>query len=529
MRRRFRSGASLVLLVAACQGPGSGAADPATRVLTVADDWQARLPSFPRYEAGETVLRWMTAFGGFAVHYTLGGRNGVPAADADRDGVPDQAQQVGLVLEEALSFYRDQLGARLPLASLEQEPPGPLDVFLVDFAGRGDGQYMSERCRPEPSRVCQGMLLLENDFTGYGYGSAGTAIRIVGSHELFHAIQAAYGAEKHSVLSEGTAVWATEAFDPRLDDFERSIPGYLAAPEQPLAVPPAGPATSFSYGSGLFFRFLSERLGPAMVPALLERSGGPAVGVAPRWMTALSELLEERHATTFAAEFADFAVANALTGPRAGPLGYQEARRYPPVATQRRPLPLSEQGLRAFPASTRVFTVRVGGRPQLRAALTNVEGEGALELAVMAPRAGVWAVAGRDPREVIVEGPFDQDSEVIIVVSNGALAGPSTRAGLCAGDEAELAACRAAMPPAASPPASAAAPGSGGCSLGRARASGSFALGSMAPVVWLLALSALRSAPRGRCRGQRHPSRPSPSRSGTGTRGAGRSRWRRHS
>ncbi len=477
---RLGVSAALVALAVACQGPEGvpegvpevperhSQALPRAQALAV-EGWQERLPMFPRYEGGETVLRWMTGPGDFAIHYSVGGRNGIPPGDFDGDGIPDWVEEVGLALDGALKFYREELGLPPPLASLEG-PAGPLDVFLLDFAGRGDGQFLDENCRPAPSRVCQGMLLVENDFAGYRYGSPVAALRTVGSHELFHAIQAALGAEDHGVLWEGTATWATEAFDPSLTDFERALPGYLDATDQPLSVPPSGPSSPFSYGAGLFFRFLSERLGNAIVPALLERSAAARPASAtPRWMAALAELLQERHATTFAAVFADFALANVRTGVRAGAGGYQEASRYPQMAVEKRTLPLTQTGLRVFPASARTYSVPIGGRPRLRAAVTSAQGEGPLELAVLARRAGAWSVAGRDPREVTIDGPFEPDSELIVVLSNGALAGASTRVSLCVGDDSEIETCRAATPPPAVPPG-AAEPEAGGCTLAAGRA-----------------------------------------------------------
>ncbi len=63
------------------------------------------------------------------------------------------------------------------------------------------------------------------------------SIRILGSHEFFYAIQAAYDREQGTIFSEGTAVWATETFDSSLYDFEYFIDGYLNNTGRSLDVP----------------------------------------------------------------------------------------------------------------------------------------------------------------------------------------------------------------------------------------------------------------------------------------------------
>jgi catechol 2,3-dioxygenase-like lactoylglutathione lyase family enzyme len=413
-------------------------------------DWQTRLPQFPRYDTGEVVESLTSASGAFTVSFSRAGRNAVPTTDADGDGKPDQAQLVARVLDEAYAYYRDRMGLRPVVAT------SPFDAFLVDFSGRGDGQFVRENCLPQSPRTCAGLLLIENDFTGYAYGSPETAVRTVASHELFHAVQAARGADDHATFSEGSATWATEEFDGTLTDFERAIRGYLMTPDQALAVAPVGPVSSFSYGSALFFRYLSERYGDAAVASLLAGSAPPRPASAtPPWLSATVEMLERDQHTTFAAAFADFTLWNALTGsraPAAGAPGYKNAASYPLVTTQMRALPFYENPpVRVFPASARVYSVRPEGPTPVRARLSVVDGTGTLEVALVGRRGGVWGVQARAAREVEVTvgasqpggtGMVDAGSDVLVVVSNGEVAGQSTRINLCVGgDEAALAPC----------------------------------------------------------------------------------------
>jgi hypothetical protein len=120
------------------------------------------------------------------------------------------------------------------------------------------------------------------------------ANRILGSHELFHAVQSAYDVEQGSVLAEGTAVWATEQFDPSLDDLEWFITGFFENVDRPLDEPLPGPADPYSYGAGVFFQFLHEALGPTVVRSLWERCEDGAGGVDdPYWLDVLDATLQD--------------------------------------------------------------------------------------------------------------------------------------------------------------------------------------------------------------------------------------------
>lgn len=286
------------------------------------------------------------------VHFTRAGDHAVPLADANEDGVPDFVEGVGTIYEEALNHYTG-IGF-LPPRSDEGETlnggDDRFDVYLIDFYGSADGSFVREGCREER---CTGYMVQENDFAGYGYRSALIGSRVVGSHELFHAIQAAYDENQGSVYSEGLATWATEHFDPSLDDFERAIGGFLSRTERPLPSEAGGLLDRFAYGSAIFFRFLEERHGTDFLVALAEHTQNGAGGeMDPAWFDALQLLLADEE-TTFADEYIAFATWNLLTGSRATDEGYTNAASYPSVTTRSVELPFEDERPRHFFAATR--------------------------------------------------------------------------------------------------------------------------------------------------------------------------------
>ena len=154
------------------------------------------------------------------VTYSADGPNQVRAGDDDADGIPDFVKDVALTAEDVLQVYADA-GFAAPLSeeAMGLDPLGgsyAFDIYLVDFAGVADGWFDTDACM---GTRCSGYMAMENDFRGYGYSSIDTAIRVLVSHELFHAVQAATNTYQPDWMREGTAVWAEHLYAPENEDF----------------------------------------------------------------------------------------------------------------------------------------------------------------------------------------------------------------------------------------------------------------------------------------------------------------------
>ena len=268
------------LLAGACSGTS---VEPRALLLALRPDMPVAGEVGPAYYPGDEVEHLDSP--AFRVHFTRAGRHAVPAGDRDRDGIPDYVQDVADEYEAVRAYYRDDLGfleplsdARAPRAEGGDGGDSRFDVYLVDFGTSSDGAFRAQTCEPGAAHRCSGYMLQENDFDGRNYPSLDLATRILASHEYFHAVQAAYRSDAGAVLGEGTAVWASEAYDPSLDDFEGFASGYLARTERSLTTEPTGPVDAFTYGSALFFQFLSERHEPAIIRELWQ-----ALADQPTW------------------------------------------------------------------------------------------------------------------------------------------------------------------------------------------------------------------------------------------------------
>ena len=401
------------------------------------------------YDEGDEVDSWDSPGGGFRVHFTRSGAHSVLRRDRDGDGVPDPVQQVGAIYDEVADFYEAELGFRRPPSDADlpgdNGGDGRFDVYLADFAGASDGAFRVDRCERDHPGRCVGFVVQENDFSGYAYSGFEEATRILGSHEYFHAVQAAYDASLDATLSEGTAVWASEVWDPELDDFEGFVGGYLSRTDRSLDVPPPGPVQAFTYGAALFFRFLEERFSRELIRDLFE-----AIDAAPDegWLQLLDGLLAEGHGSSFAAAFVELATWNLYTGAAADATrAWAEGGAYPRVATVEVEAPLLDDGLRLFHASATYLELAPGVRPAVAAELLAAD-PAALEglaLVLAAERRDRVATLSEPGLSAVLDASGAE--RVLVVLVNGGVEGRSKQPVLCLGSPDEVEECRAVALP----------------------------------------------------------------------------------
>lgn len=301
------------------------------------------------------------------VTYSVEGPNVTLLDDDDGDGRPDFPAMVAENAEAVLEMY-DALGFRAPLSEadmgIELGGSPAFDFYLVDFGGTADGQFLTDRCN---GQVCSGFMVMENDFKHYGYPSEEVAIRTLTSHELFHAVQAAYRAGQESWIAEGTATWSEHQYDEDNFDFYYLCDALLADPGRSLDKPPAGPVPAFAYGTALFWQFLTERYGPEVIVALQEAEdstdGLDAV-----------ELAMQSVGTDWSQEWPVFVKWNLGTGKNQGALeSYPFANRLDAVA-ELASGPTISDGNRFYPLAASYYTVEHPGGPLVFATLDDPTG-----------------------------------------------------------------------------------------------------------------------------------------------------------
>jgi MYXO-CTERM domain-containing protein len=430
----------------------------------------------PVFQADESIEEQQSPSGFFRIFFTRSGRDAVPSADDDGDGVPDFVQLVGREFEAVSAFYQ-QLGYRdaLRASDVAGDDAGgaagehTFDVYLVDFPTSADGGFRSEACRSAPAQGCAGYMLVENDFAGHDYASPDAAIRLLASHEYFHAVQAAYLTNVSKVLAEGTAVWASEAFDSSLDDFEQQIPGYLARPDRPLGTDPVGAVDPSTYGSALFFEFLELNYGREVIRELLEALAAADDPANTAWPVELEAVLMQMHGSSLADAFARFAEWNLYTGARADPaLSYPEGASYPLVTERAVTLPFSDRGVYVFPLSARYYAAKLSAASPLSAAADLTAGADPSGLAGLLAREHANAIVEIQHLDAAHDGVLTLNGEagdtLHFLIFDQNTDGDAARPDVCIGSPDDVAKCRGSKAQTSAQGSANAAKGGGGCS-----------------------------------------------------------------
>lgn len=378
------------------------------------------------------------------VHYAASGPSVTVLDDADLDGVPDLPQVMAQTAEQVLTTLT-ALGFRAPLleADVGLEDLGgsaAIDVYMVDFAGTGDGRFAIDACY---GSVCAGHLLTDNDFAESGYADAAEAARVLASHELFHAVQAAYAADLPAWMSEGTATWAEHLYDPETPDYLGLCRYYLLEPTRSLNSPPAGTVTGWSYGTALFFGFLQERhderIGPALLEAMEVHSGDEG-------LDAIAAVLADRD-DSFAEAWPEFAAWNAATGARAGlqTQGYPYASRLAAPPLEVSADALLDDDNRFYPLATTYFSLEHAGGPL---AVAFADDPAGLVFSLHAvPGGGLYgptedAAVVLEPTGVGVVELGEQDAGLWLLAGSYPRPAPeSTKVRFCLGAPEQVAAC----------------------------------------------------------------------------------------
>ena len=379
------------------------------------------------------------------VHFSIAGPNAAPLEDLNEDGRPDFADLAAHVGEAALERYVDELGFRAPLddTSLDVFDDGgsnAVDIYLVDFAGQADGNFSVDRCTAEGA--CSGALIVENDFRGYGYRSAEEALEAVVSHELFHAVEAAYVESTPIWVSEGLAVWAQRQFSPQSRDFLAFIGAYLEETDRPFHRPPGGPVPSFAYGVGLWWEFLSLEFGESFIKAYLEGFGGEVLDDE----SALTMLLEriEAEGQLLDSVWDQFALFNLATGTRAGGLdSYRDAAqmrglRVADLSTAQateptRYYPLTAQYYEWEPGAAKTFLGASELDGSLRGLLVEADADGVVEVLTRS--------FGFDELPLDISREGVEPGRQYLIITNSSVGTNSIRGELCFGESSEALQC----------------------------------------------------------------------------------------
>lgn len=321
---QFALGSALLLSLLGCQEDGELRHEEPRHGIS---ELRPTDPQDPGGYEGAAAESFLSPQGYLRVWYALEGPHRPPQEDQNQSGIPDYVELAAAIGDEVGALITSQ-GWRRPLVGSSLSNSEPLDLFLVDFSA-GDGNFRPEFCgRPDSTQAtrCAGHLRVENDFQPLFYPSLEYALRVVVSHEYFHAVQYAYTAELPAWWAEGTATWFQEYYWSEQEDFERLTSNYFADHTRSLNDRQRGPFDGFAYGAGLFAYFLEVFFDPEIHLEIFE-----VLAEEKTTEEAIEKVLQSRGSSLRDA-FQTFALFNAFTGRRAqSDQGYREAQRFEEV------------------------------------------------------------------------------------------------------------------------------------------------------------------------------------------------------
>ncbi len=268
------------------------------------------------------------------VHWAAPGADAPPATDTSpADGIPDWVATVLQTAEQVWNTEIDTLGYRPPLqdtTSADNGGDGRLDIYLNDLAPAGlygactsDDPKLPTLGQPGVTWDVSAWCEIDNDYADpiYAGHTPLENLRVTLAHELFNAVQFAYDFGEDAWLMQATATWMEdEVFTDVNANRQYLTTSPLSAPWVPLD---HTRGCCYQNGAWIWFRYLSERLGPSIVRDIWERADAAAGGPDDYSTQAIVHALRA-DGTTFRQQFGDFAAANRIPA-----LAYSEGQSYP--------------------------------------------------------------------------------------------------------------------------------------------------------------------------------------------------------
>jgi len=257
------------------------------------------------------------------IHWASGTGGDAPDATdtTPANGIPDYVDQALAVAENVWSTEVGTMGYRAPLSdatSTNHGPDGKLDIYLTNLGPQGLYGYCTS---DDPGLNTPGTFtasaycVVDNSYTE-GIFQNHTPIqnlKVTLAHEFFHAVQFAYDIGEDTWLMEGTATWMEDqVYDGINDNRQYLRNSQLKYPWIPLD---HSARCCFQYGSWIWFRFLSETIGPGVIQEIWDRADAAPGGPDDYSTQAISHVLAA-HGTTFRKKFASFAVWNTISRQR---------------------------------------------------------------------------------------------------------------------------------------------------------------------------------------------------------------------
>jgi Family of unknown function (DUF6055) len=271
------------------------------------------------------------------IHWASGTGGDAPAATdtTPANGIPDYVDQALDTAENVWNQEVGTMGYRAPLSdatSTNHGPDGRLDIYLTNLGPKflygyctSDDPKLATLGDPGVTWDVSAYCVVDNNYTESVFRNHTPIqnLKVTLAHEFFHAVQFSYDVGEDTWLMEGTATWMEDQVYDGINDNRQYLQNsQLKYPWIPLD---HSANCCFQYGSWIWFRFLSETIGPGVIQEIWNEADAAAGGPDDYSTQAIRQVLSDHH-TTFRKKFASFAVWNKISRQR-----YSEGKagRYP--------------------------------------------------------------------------------------------------------------------------------------------------------------------------------------------------------
>ncbi len=290
--------------------------------------------------------KYISPRGYFAIHYAVGGIDGVSSFDANRNGIPDYVDSVAYYFDYAYAFEVQKLKYNAPPKDKGRGGTEEYDVYIIDLGNeRGMGYGYSVTDDPAipvsgKADIFSSFIVVDNNYSPtdsslndslvlkrsyHTFGIDG--LKITAAHEFHHAIQFGYGFPDpgNSAINEMCSTFMEFRLFPEVKDYQAYIGKMLLNLD---TYPFSNPAASTGYAwSAFFIKLFIENGNDNIVLNLWENISNNKSS-----FDALEESLQKNLGTNISAQLKEMSDWFYYTGSRAiDGMYFPDANKYPLV------------------------------------------------------------------------------------------------------------------------------------------------------------------------------------------------------
>ncbi len=201
------------------------------------------------------------------------------------------------------------------------------DIYVQNLSGvygYTEGRYTVPGT---PQNDATSIVVIENDYAGFGYPDPQDPMKVTVAHEFSHACQYAHDYTEETWYKECTSVWMEDHVYDDINDYRQYLNYWFSYPYRSMEW---NDGTGLRiYGSCVWNFYLAENFGPEIVPEIWYGAEG-SLGIFVVFDITLSG-----HGSNIEEEFLGFSVWNFFTGARDDGNHYEEGAAWPTVPMQR--------------------------------------------------------------------------------------------------------------------------------------------------------------------------------------------------